>query len=112
MLRDLLGDGPLKEFQPFARYFPDSDMILYVCEDVSYRAQRVTEKSFFEVLWHPHEARPIGVKVVNMRGLHGEMQRLVHPHPLDFHQYVEVFRQGLLHGHGEAIMRAARLQSA
>src|SRR5216684_613546 len=57
----------IKEFTPCARYYETMDLLLYLQEDLSYRADRVDE--FLTLLWHPQEDRAIGVKLKGFRFL-------------------------------------------
>jgi len=64
----LFPDGPptTTEFRP-TRYFSAIDAMIYLREDVSYRAERVDP--FLTVLWHPTEERLVGVKLKGFRFL-------------------------------------------
>lgn len=61
------GGGKAPEFEPYARYLADMDMLLYVREDCSYRAERVDP--VLTILWDPdrEKDRLVGVKV---KGFH------------------------------------------
>lgn len=54
-----------EEFQPAAKYFPAMDCLIYLREDVSYRAIRLDQ--YRTVLLHPLEDRAVGVKLKGMR---------------------------------------------
>jgi hypothetical protein len=54
-------------FVAITRYYAPMDYLLYLTEDVSYRADRVDE--FLTVLWHPYEDRLIGLKFKGFRVL-------------------------------------------
>ncbi len=69
------GDIPFTEFDPYARYYEAMDVVLYLQEDVSYRADRVD--GYLTLLWHPHEDRAIGVKLKGWRHLFTRLQRIV-----------------------------------
>src|ERR1700749_3569864 len=68
-LKGLLGDKGYerwlanadKPFRPCATYFRAMDHLIYLGEDVSYRAKHID--SSLDVLLHPQEDRVIGVKV-------------------------------------------------
>lgn len=49
------------EFKPCVGYYSAMNLILYLNEDCSYRAQYVD--SFLEVLWHPYEDKIVGIKL-------------------------------------------------
>ena len=66
------GNAPLGDFKPCARYYEAMDIILYLKEDVSYRADRVD--SWLTLLWHPYEERAVGVKLKGFRSLFGRLQ--------------------------------------
>ncbi|MGA8991302.1 MAG: hypothetical protein WB500_13150 [Rhodoplanes sp.] len=53
------------EFRPAAKYIPAMDCLIYLREDVSYRAVRLDP--YRTVLLHPQEDRPVGVKLKGMR---------------------------------------------
>jgi hypothetical protein len=53
------------EFRPVAKYFPAMDFLIYLREDVSYRAVRLDQ--YRTVLLHPQEDRAVGVKLKGMR---------------------------------------------
>lgn len=54
-----------EEFQPVAKYVPAMDCLIYLREDVSYRAVRLDQ--YRTVLLHPQEDRAVGVKLKGMR---------------------------------------------
>ncbi len=64
---DLISSSGIKEvrseinFTPAARYFPEMDVLTYLNEDCSYRADRVDK--FLTVLWHPYEKKLVGIKL-------------------------------------------------
>lgn len=62
-------------FQACARYYEPMDFLLYLREDLPYRADRVD--SFLTLLWHPHEERAIGVKLKGFRFLFQQLQAIV-----------------------------------
>lgn len=62
-----ISPSEIKVFIPCARYYEPMDMLLYLEEDVSYRADRVDV--FLTLLWHPYEDRAIGVKLKGFRFL-------------------------------------------
>lgn len=58
---------PDEPFQPCAKYFEAMDTLVYLEEDVAYRADRVDP--FLTLLWHPDKAEAIGVKLKGFRYL-------------------------------------------
>ncbi len=60
-------DGELVPFAPAARYYEPMDCVIYLKEDVSYRADRVD--AFLTLLWHPNENKAVGVKLKGFRWL-------------------------------------------
>lgn len=55
-----------QSFQPVAFYHPEMDYLMYVNEDCSFRADRLSR--FVTVLWHPHEeGKLVGVKLKGFR---------------------------------------------
>ena len=69
------GNGPLSQFQPCAHYYEAMDVVLYLQEDVSYRADRVD--GFLTLLWHPQEDRAIGVKLKGWGYLFQRLQSIL-----------------------------------
>lgn len=54
-------------FEPIISYNSERNFIIYLREDVSYRAQHYDE--FLTILWHPYEKRIVGVQIHNARQL-------------------------------------------
>lgn len=63
------------EFSPCARYYEDMDVLLYLEEDIPYRADRVD--SFLTLCWHPEREEAIGVKLKGFRFLFSRMQAIL-----------------------------------
>ena len=61
------GDGELRPFVPGALYYEPMDCVIYLKEDVSYRADRID--AFLTLLWHPRENKAVGVKLKGFRWL-------------------------------------------
>lgn len=59
--------GSHTEFSPCARYYEDMDVLLYLEEDIPYRADRVDP--FLTLLWHPDREDAVGVKLKGFRFL-------------------------------------------
>ncbi len=60
------------EFFPVARYHPEMDIIQYLSEDCSYRAERVD--GILTILWHPYEQRLVGISLKGFRFLFQRMK--------------------------------------
>jgi hypothetical protein len=90
------------EFKPMSRYSGPNDAMLYVREDVSYRADRVDP--FLTILWHPSEWRLVGVKLKGFRFL---FERLLAIDPElkkgDFVDFVRALEFAFAAGLGEKL---------
>jgi hypothetical protein len=77
-IEDLLPAGwsetSIPEFVPAARYYAPMDSVVYLKEDVSYRADRID--AFLTLLWHPHEDRAVGLKIKGFRFLFDRWQAI------------------------------------
>lgn len=62
-------------FEPGASYSAPMDCIIYLREDVSYRAERIDQ--FLTILWHPDDERVVGVKLKGCRFLFGVVRSAV-----------------------------------
>jgi hypothetical protein len=71
---DLLA-AALRDFVPSARYYGPMDHILYLEQDVAYRADRVDRH--LTLLWHPTEERAIGVKLKGFRFLFERLREIL-----------------------------------
>ncbi len=61
------------EFQPFARYLPETDSVIFVVEDVaSYRPQVLF--AHITLLWHPSEQRLVGMEEGQMRAVYDRLK--------------------------------------
>ncbi len=69
-----MGTLPEGEFQACARYYEPMDFLMYLREDVPYRADRVD--SFLTLLWHPSEQRAVGVKLKGFRFVFQHLQAI------------------------------------
>jgi len=63
------------DFVPCARFYEDMDVLLYLEEDIAYRADRVD--SFLTLLWHPDKEEAIGVKLKGFRFLFQRLQSIL-----------------------------------
>jgi|HubBroStandDraft_1064217.scaffolds.fasta_scaffold00104_23 hypothetical protein len=103
-------NGPLGRFEPCARYYDAMDFLLYLQEDLSYRADRVDH--YLTLLWHPLEDRAIGVKLKGFRYLFQRIQAIVGTHEIniletDFVPLVSALEVAMTAGLGAATMAVA-----
>lgn len=86
-LENLAGEreGANGVFVATSRYYPAVDFLLYLREDVSYRADRVDEA--LTVLWHPYEDRLVGLKLKGFRVL---LREVKHALDLEEGEYVSL----------------------
>jgi hypothetical protein len=61
-------------FEACACYYEPMDFILYLQEDVPYRADRIDH--FLTLLWHPYEPRAIGIKLKGARFIFQRIQAI------------------------------------
>ncbi|MCH8843253.1 MAG: hypothetical protein IID61_09780 [SAR324 cluster bacterium] len=65
-INDLYSRTGDDEFVPVVFYYPEMDYLMYIREDCSYRADRISR--FITVLWHPHEEEKlVGIKLKGFR---------------------------------------------
>ncbi len=69
------GEYEFSPFEPCASYSAPMDCIVYLREDVSYRADRVDQ--FLTILWHPADDRVVGVKLKGIRFLFDSLRSIV-----------------------------------
>jgi hypothetical protein len=67
-----LDNGEPGQFTAGARYYEAMDCVIYLNDDVSYRADRVD--AFLTLLWHPEDDRAVGVKLKGFRWLFQRLQ--------------------------------------
>ena len=60
-------DDSLKPFIPISKYYWTMDLLLYLKEDVSYRADRVDR--LLTLLWHPYDDELVGIQIKGFRCL-------------------------------------------
>ena len=65
MLEDFGLRNEFGTFSPHAKYHVGMDALYYLEEDCAYRAERIDQ--FLSILWHPHEARAVGIKLKGIR---------------------------------------------
>lgn len=93
------------QFFPVARFHPEMDIIQYLTEDCSYRAERVD--GTLTLLWHPYEQRLVGVAI---KGFHFLFQRVKEQHGVSdkmFLPLVDFIQAALENGAGDEIMEEA-----
>ena len=78
-IEDLLPEGregyQFAPFEPCASYNAPMDQIIYLREDVSFRADRVDQ--FLTILWHPHDEKVVGIKIKGIRYLFESLREIV-----------------------------------
>ena len=94
-------------------YYAPMDVVLYLEEDVAYRADRVDR--FLTLLWHPYEKRAIGIKLKGFRFIYDRMCEILKTHgipvPEDgFLPLVTAFEVAMTAGQGAAMMLSAEQQ--
>lgn len=62
LLKSLGHAGQISPFKAGASYFSAMDWLLYLAEDVPYRADAMIP-GLIDVLWHPYEDRIVGIKI-------------------------------------------------
>lgn len=62
-------------FEPSAQYYAPLDCVIFLQEDLPYRADRVDE--FITILWHPTDDRTIGLKIKGFRFLFKMVQDIL-----------------------------------
>jgi hypothetical protein len=100
----------LKTFEPRARYYEPMDFLLYLCEDVAYRADRIDP--FLTLLWHPSEDRAIGVKLKGCRFLFDRMRAILGAKRINvtesrFYPFVQALEVAMTAGLGAKVMAEA-----
>ena len=98
----LTDTSPGQTFVPGAQYYPAMDCLLYLEEDVSYRADRVDE--FLTLLWQPYSLRLVGLK---LKGFHARFESLTESVDLDeghFLKLIDVVTFFLIQGGAREIM--------
>jgi len=71
--------GAIGVFEPAAQYHAAMDCVIYIKEDVAYRADRVD--GYLTLLWHPREDRIVGVKLKGFCWLYTRVRALRRPFP-------------------------------
>jgi hypothetical protein len=107
-----VGGEAWAEFQPSARYYAPMDVVVYLREDVAYRADRIDP--FLTLLWHPYEERAVGVKLKGFRFIYDRAREILAsrgiPDQADgFLSLITAFEVAITAG-GSAMMTAAEQQ--
>lgn len=89
-------------FEPFAEYDHEMDFMIYLREECSYVADRMS--TFLTVLWHPYEPRIVGVKVKGCHFLFGHLRDLLELKETDFMPLVKVVRAAFMMGFAEKLI--------
>jgi hypothetical protein len=84
----------LESFQPCTRFFPMTNQVTVLTEDVPYRSREFGPH--FAVLYAPYEMRPVGVHVFNARALIKECaHEALTPGQLAYALMRALYRRGL-----------------
>ena len=76
------------EFVPVVFYYLHMDYLMYIREDCSYRADRISR--FLTVLWHPYEAdKLVGIK---LKGFRKMFNRVRESAALDEEEFTQLIR--------------------
>jgi hypothetical protein len=99
---------PWPEFQKSARYYAPMDVLLYLEEDVAYRADRVDP--FLTLLWHPYEQRAVGIKLKGFRCIYEWTREIfatrgIHLTSDDFLPLITAFEVAMTAGRGAILTR-------
>lgn len=102
--------GQIETFQRCSHYYAPMDFLLYLEEDLSYRADRVDH--YLTLLWHPTEDRAIGVKLKGFRFIFQRMQAILSPKGItvedsDFFPFISALEVAMTAGAGAATMAEA-----
>ncbi len=89
-------------FVPVARFYPAMDFLLYLAEDVSYRADRVDE--ILTVLWHPYEERLVGIKLKGFACLVQEVKRALGNQDISVMPLVTLVAEALMQGGAQKLI--------
>jgi len=109
LLQNLLktaGSAPeanLERFAPVARFYPSMDFMLYLKEDCSYRADRIDP--FLTILLHPHEDKPVGIKIKGFRFIFERLKALIEIKEEQFLPLIKAIEVALVGGMAEAMMK-------
>jgi hypothetical protein len=106
-----LAQAALRPFTKCARFYDAMDHILYLEEDVAYRADRVDP--FLTLLWHPHYERAVGVKLKGFRFLFERLNEILRARGVGisdegFPSLVLALEVAMTAGGGAALMAGAQ----
>jgi hypothetical protein len=110
LLEELSITNSLKEergFKPIARYYESMDFLLYLNEDCSYRADRVS--GFITVLLHPQEDRLVGLKLKGFKFLFNHLKNHSSLRENDFVPLIKVLELAFTMGIGETLVNSLQL---
>ena len=96
------------KFKPHSRYHAGMDFLLYLKEDVSYRADRVD--AFLTLLWHPYEDRLVGLKLKGFHFIFQRVKSILDLKNRDFLPLVKALEVALTGGVAECMMNALEQQ--
>lgn len=89
-------------FAPVARYYSAMDLVMYLREDCSYRADRVD--MWLTLLWHPYEDVLVGIKLKGVRFLFDRVKQIVGLRDDDFLPLVSLLEAALVGGMTESAL--------
>jgi hypothetical protein len=102
LLKETGADLLPKAFEPVARYYGSMDFLLFLKEDVSYRADRVDP--FLTVLWHPEEDRLVGVKLKGFRFIFERLKSLLDLQETQWLPVVKAIELAMVGGWGQGFI--------
>lgn len=87
-ISELYSEAPDGEFSPLVFYYPEMDYLMYIREDCSYRADRISR--FLTVLWHPHEDdKIVGIKLKGFQKMFTQLKDL---YALEEEEFTDLLR--------------------
>lgn len=95
-------ESPSASFLPMARYYSPMDFLLYLNEDVSYRAERVDP--FLTVLWHPVDEKLVGIKLKGFRFIFERLKSILDLRDTAFLPVVKAIEIAMVGGLGQAFI--------
>ena len=109
-LHSLLGMSEITQppFRPVARYHPDMDILIYVREDCSYRADRVD--AFLTVLYDPYADELVGLKLKGFKFLFKQLQSIINLPDDAWMPLVKALELALVGGVAQNIMNEVEAQ--
>lgn len=101
-------------FEPFARYLPAMDFLLYVKEDCSYVEERIDGR--LTLLWHPQGEPAIGIRIKGFKALYQSLARILKAQNIDLEQHfpfvslISALELAMLSGAGDAMIEDTERQ--